>query len=326
MISSKVSIIIPVYNVEKYIQQCVESLRAQSHQNIEIILVDDGSADSSGILCDQLKQSDNRIIVVHKENGGVSSARNTGLDVMTGDFVTFVDGDDIVSPDFIKVMYDALIKNNADISTCCHKRIELDLSENTVHFINKTNELPIIKTGLESLTDMFYGKTCSASSGSKLYSRRIFENIRFQNLIMGEDTLFVYNAFTKADKIVHTDKPLYYYVQQESSVTNKKANYIKFYDYVKLYDYIINSDNNKYNYEFFLSLTNRLIENNFWVYMKLRNESSLYSREITHIKNNIKKYRKYVIRNPKSELRVRLACLLSYGGMKLVNFVYDIRK
>ncbi len=326
MISSKVSIIIPVYNVEKYIKKCVESICAQTHQNIEILLIDDGSTDSSGIICDELKATDSRIIVIHKENNGVSSARNTGLEIMSGDYFTFVDSDDTVATDFIKTMLDAIVAFNADISTCCHKRIELDNTENTVKFIDDATKLPVVKTGIESITDMFYGKTCSASSGSKLYSSKMFNALRFQKLIMGEDTLFVYNAFTQANNIVHTDKPLYYYIQQETSVTNKKANYIKFYDYVKLYDYIINSDEQKYNKDFFYALVNRLIENNFWVYMKLRNCPDKYFSERKHIVENIKKYRKYVIKNQKSEIRVRLACLLSYGGMKLVDFIYDIKK
>lgn len=324
--NNMVSIVIPVYNVEKYIEKCVKSLCMQTYENIEIILVDDGSSDSSGELCDELSKTDTRITVIHKKNNGVSSARNAGLDKATGDYVTFVDGDDFVAENFIKNMYDSLSEANADISTCSHKRIELNSFENTVKFINNSVHLPVIKTGVESLIDMFYGKTCSASSGSKLYSRKIFENLRFQDLVMGEDTLFVYNAFMKANKVIHTDMPLYYYVQQEASVTNKKANYIKFYDYVKLYDSIINSDADKYGNDFYEALVNRLIENNFWVHMKLRNCPDMYDFEKKHIVDNIKKYRKYVINNKKSELRVRLACLLSYGGMKLVDFIYDIKK
>lgn len=326
MDNAKVSIIIPVYNVENFLRKCIQSVCEQTYQNIEIILIDDGSKDSSGYICDEVKSTDDRIIVIHQENYGVASARNAGLDIMTGDYFTFVDGDDIVAPDFIKILLNSLTEYNADISTCCHKRIEFDSTEKIIKFIDKKTTLPVIKNGIESITDMFYGKTCSASSGSKLYSYKTFKDLRFQNLVMGEDTLFVYLAFVKANRIVHTDIPLYYYIQQEESVTNKKANYIKFYDYVKLYDSIINTDSNKYGKEFFTALVNRLIENNFWVYMKLRNCPDSYTSEKNHIIKNIKKYRKYVISNRKSEPRVRLACLLSYGGMKLVDFIYDIKK
>lgn len=107
------------------------------------------------------------------------------------------------------------------------------------------------------------------------------------------------------------------------SVTNKKSNYFKFYDYVRLYDHILSCDEFLNNKDYFLALANRLIENNFWVYMKLRNCTGMYLLEKKHIEANIKKYRKYVINNPLAEPRVRAACMLSYGGMKTLNFVYD---
>ena len=324
--SKLVTIIIPVYNVEKYLKSCVESLTKQTHKDIEIILVDDGSPDNSGILCDTLAETDSRIVVIHKENGGVSSARNAALDIMKGDFVTFVDGDDYVDEDFISCMYNAITKNNADIATCGHYRVEFDGTLKSIYTLSDNAEDIICKTGIESLTDMFYGETCSASSGSKLYKKRFFDKLRFPGYVMGEDTYVVYHAFSEAKKIAHTNKPLYYYVQHESSVTNKKANYIKFYDYVRLYDHILEVDKNLTNKTYFNSLANRLIENNFWVYMKLRNEPDKYNDEKQHIMDNIKTFRKYVITNKKSEFRVKAACILSYFGPKMIKFIYDIQK
>ena len=140
---------------------------------------------------------------------------------------------------------------------------------------------------------------------------------------MGEDTFVVYHAFRNAKTIAHTNKSLYYYVQHEMSVTNNKSNYFKFYDYVRLYDHIISSDPYLNDKEYFLSLANRLIENNLWVYMKLRNCPEMFILEKKHIEDNIRKYRKYVISNPLAEKRVQIACLLTYGGMNTLNFVYD---
>ena len=324
--SKLVTIIIPVYNVEKYLKSCVESLTKQTHKDIEIILVDDGSPDNSGILCDTLAETDSRIVVIHKENGGVSSARNAALDIMKGDFVTFVDGDDYVDEDFISCMYNAITKNNADIATCGHYRVEFDGTLKSIYTLSDNADDIICKTGIESLTDMFYGETCSASSGSKLYKKSFFDKLRFPGYVMGEDTYVVYHAFSEAKKIAHTNKPRYYYVQHESSVTNKKANYIKFYDYVRLYDHILEVDKNLANKTYFNSLANRLIENNFWVYMKLRNEPDKYNGEKQHIMDNIKTFRKYVITNKKSEFRVKAACILSYLGPKMIKFIYDIQK
>ena len=318
-----ISIIIPVYNLEKYIETCVRSLLCQTYSNIEIILVNDGSTDNSGVICDELSKKDNRVVVLHQSNSGVSDARNNALDMMNGEFVTFVDGDDYVSSEFIEVLYNALESTNADIATCGHYRVSFEGKLNKVYNISENCDDIIVLDGKDSLKNMFYGKICSASSGSKLYNKRFFKTLRFPDYIMGEDTFVVYHAFSNASVIAHTNKPLYYYVQHEMSVTNNKSNYFKFYDYVKLYDHIISCDKHLNDKDYFLSLSNRLIENNFWVYMKLRKCPEMFLLEKKHIEANIKKFRKYVINNPLAEPRVRMACLLSYGGMNALNIVYD---
>ncbi len=318
-----ISIIIPVYNLENHIETCVESLLAQTYSNIEIILVNDGSTDNSAHICDNLHNKDNRVIVIHQKNSGVSQARNNALSVLNGEYVTFVDGDDYVSEDFIEVLYNAIETTGADISTCGHYRVGYE-GKMTKVYNNSDNPNDIITLdGKDSLKNMFYGKICSASSGSKLYSRNIFKNLRFPDYVMGEDTFFVYHAFSNASLIAHTNKAMYFYVQHEMSVTNNKSNYFKFYDYIRLYDHIMSCDKNLRDKEYFLSLANRLIENNFWVYMKLRNCPDMFLLEKKHIEANIRKYRKYVVSNPLAEPRVRMACLLSYGGMNTLNIVYD---
>lgn len=318
-----ISIVIPVYNVANYLEKCVNSLLDQTYENIEILLINDGSKDNSGEVCDMLAQQDSRIRVIHQENAGVSAARNTALDIMNGDFVTFVDGDDFVAPDFIECMYNAACKYNADIATCGHYRVNFDGSLKKIYHLSDNPEDIICTIGKDAIMNMFYERICSASSGSKLYKRELFNNLRFPDYIMGEDTFVVYHTFKKAALIAHTNKPLYYYVQHSASVTNSKCNYIKFYDYVKLYDHIISSESCDHESEYFKSIANRLIENNFWVYMKLRNCPNMFFAEKKHIENNIKKYRKYVINNPNAKPRVRIACLLSYAGMKSLNVIYD---
>lgn len=318
-----ISVIIPVYNVENYIKKCIDSLTAQTYKNIEIILVDDGSPDNSGKICDTAALSDTRISVIHKKNQGVSAARNTALDAMKGDYVTFVDGDDYVSADFIETLYNAIKKECADISTCGHYREYNDGRLIPVLSSPIRASRNIVLSGKDSLIDLYYGKTCSASSGSKLYKTNLFKNVRFPDYIMGEDTFVVYHTFIQAKVIAHTYKPLYYYVQHESSVTNHPSNYFKFYDYVRLYDHIMSCDPYKSDKRYFDALSNRLIENNFWVHMKLRNCPGMFFREKKHIEENIKKYRKYVIANPLAQPRVRLACMLSYSGMNITNSIYD---
>ena len=318
-----ISIIIPVYNLEKYIETCVNSLLVQTYNNIEIILVNDGSKDNSGKVCNMLHQKDSRVIVIEQENSGVSKARNNALEIMKGEYVTFVDGDDYLSTDFIEVLYNAISSTGADISTCGHYRVNFNGELSRIYNLSDNPEDIILMDGKESLKNMFYGKICSASSGSKLYHKKFFRHLRFPDYVMGEDTFVVYHAFRNASSIAHTNKAMYYYVQHEMSVTNNKSNYFKFYDYVKLYDHILSCDRNPDDKDYFLSVANRLIENNFWVYMKLRNCPDMFLLEKKHIEANIRKYRKYVINNPLAEPRVRLACLLSYGGMNTLNLVYD---
>lgn len=318
-----ISIIVPVYNVEKYIKKCILSLKNQTYKNIEIILVNDGSPDSSGQICDEEQQLDSRIVVIHKENQGVSKARNAALDIMRGEYVTFLDGDDYVSDDYIEQLYTAIEKENADISACGHYRAYENGKLIPVFSDTDNPKNTLVMSGKDSLIDLYNGKTCSASSWGKLYKKELFENLRFPDYIMGEDTFVVYHIFIKANVVVHIKKPLYYYVQRESSVTNHPSNYFKFYDYVRLYDHIMSCDPYKSDKRYFDALANRLIENNFWVHMKLRNCPGMFFCEKKHIEENIKKYRKHVIANPLAQPRVRLACMLSYSGMKITNSIYD---
>ncbi len=318
-----ISVIVPVYNTEQFLEKCVKSLLSQTYDNIEIILVDDGSVDGSADLCDRLKAVDKRIVVIHQANAGVSAARNHGLAEMKGSYVTFVDSDDYVAPDYIQVMYDALSQNDADISTCGMYRVDSARNNKLKIAFADINSRTKCVSGASSIRNMFYDRLCSASSCSKLYDKELFDSLKFPPLIMGEDTFLAYSLLLKANMVAHTRKPLYYYVKHPASVTNSKENYIKFYDYIKLYDYIMSENKYKDDKEFFLSLTNRLVENNFWVYMKLRNCPDMYEDEKKHIVDNIKKYRKYVITNPKAKFRVRGACFLSYGGMNFLNKIYD---
>ncbi len=322
--SPLVSIIVPVYNVEKYIEKCVNSLTDQSYDNIEIILVDDGSPDKSGVICDKMSSKNTKIIVIHKENGGVSSARNAGIERANGEYICFVDGDDFVTSDYIKDMLDIAQTQNVDIVTC--NQYKIWSNEKKIELFG--NDIPlgqyIIKTGINTLSDMLYGKTCYATCCCKLYKKTIFSEIRFPALSMGEDSFTMYNCFLKATNVAHLHKPNYYYLQHQESAMHTD-NFDKFYDYIQLSDDFIQTVNDKYP-ELFLPAVNRLIENNFWVYMKMRNYPERYKNELMHITKNIKKYRSYSLRDKNVCIRTRIACLLSYGGMRILNNIYDLQK
>ncbi len=316
-----ISVIIPVYNVEKYIQASISSIIEQSYKNIEIILVNDGSTDESGRICDTFAEKDSRIRVIHKANSGVSAARNTGIEAASGDYICFVDSDDYVTPDYVKHMYDTAVKYNADITTSNQYKIWDNGKTVELFKRNEPYGTVNLKSGIETLSDMLYGKTCYATCCCKLYKKEIFSEIRFPEYRMGEDSFTMYKCFLKAESVAHLYQPDYYYVQHESSAMHS-VDYSKFYDYIQLSDAFMRIVSNDYP-ELFLPAVNRLIENNFWVYMKMRTQPKKYHNELNHIIKNIKTFRKYVLKDNNVSLRTRTACLLSFFGMNILNKIYD---
>lgn len=318
-----VSIIVPIYNTSKYLSKCIDSLLNQSYTNIEIILINDGSTDNSKEICDNYSVANKNIKVIHKQNAGVAEARNTGIETANGEFLCFVDSDDYVSKNYISDMLNVAQTENVDIVTSNQFKIWDD--NNIIELFD--NNIPkndyFILTGIKTLADMLYGKTCYATSCCKLYKKSIFDTIRFPPICMGEDSYTMYQCFLKAEKVAHLHSPNYYYLQHTESTMHTPI-YDKFYDYILLSDKFINVVIEKYP-ELFLPSVNRLIENNFWVYMKMRHHPEKYEMQLQHIISNIKKYRKYAVRDKNVAIRTRIACLLSYGGMKLVNFIYDIK-
>ena len=319
--SPLVSIIIPVYNVEKYIDKCITSVCNQSYNNLEIILVNDGSKDNSGAICDKRAYDDSRIVVIHKENNGVSSARNTGIENANGEYICFIDGDDYVTQDYILDMLDVATKTDTDVVTSNQYKIWSD--GKTVELYPQKAELGSYKilSGVTTLSDMLYGKTCYATCCCKLYKKEIFETIRFPGISMGEDSFTMYQCFLKAKNVSHLYKPNYYYVQHEESAMHT-TNYDKFYDYIELSDTFMKTVNSDYP-QLFLPAVNRLIENNFWVYMKMKNYPEKYEKQLEHIIGNIKKYRRYAITDKNVSFRTRAACVISYFGVKTLNLIYD---
>ncbi len=204
-----ISIIIPVYKVEKYLPRCIESVLNQTYKNFELILVDDGSPDNSGKICDEYALKDNRIKVIHKENGGVSSARNAGVDVVTGKYINFVDSDDWVPNNSLKSLYDAIIESNADLSIGGYenrgKRIKIIKYE--------SEEIDFTSISDKQIIDVV-NRTCMYGPCCKLYKSELIKNNRVffnQNIKLGEDTLFVRNYLMYINKIQICNDLVYYY-------------------------------------------------------------------------------------------------------------------
>ena len=210
-----ISIIVPVYNTEAYLAKCLDSLLAQSYNNIEIMVVDDGSTDGSREICDAYKEKDIRVKVIHKTNGGLSSARNAGLFKATGDYISFVDSDDYVAKTYIEDLLQLIKDNAADISIC--GILAVNEAGDPIK-ANKNTEETITYTSEEAMICQFYQKGIGNHACGKLYSKKCFDDVRFPEDRIYEDLATVYKFFSKADKIVKNEQPLYFYLQRQASI------------------------------------------------------------------------------------------------------------
>ncbi|MCI8725462.1 MAG: glycosyltransferase [Hungatella sp.] len=209
-----ITVIVPVYNVEKYLDKCVESVIGQTYRALEIILVDDGSIDRSGIMCDYWKKKDGRIHVVHKENGGLSSARNAALDICHGDYVLFVDSDDYLDQCAVEIMLDDALKADADIVEVSFCNIYGDRQ----YVKSKGLEMKIMNT-LEAIKYDLGAQGGAVSSCAKLFRKDIFLTYRFAEGRLHEDHYSIVDILSKAGTIAIEPRPLYYYMHRRESIT-----------------------------------------------------------------------------------------------------------
>lgn len=219
----KISIIVPVYNVELYLRKCVKSILAQTFKDKEIILVDDGSTDGSADICDELSTRYSSVKVIHKKNGGLSSARNVGLDNAKGDFVAFVDSDDTISIRMYDELYEGMILNHADVGICGRYYVYEDGTKLKRYKESSSNK---VLTSEEAILEMNSFKSFDMAAWDKLYNRKIFDGLRFPEGKLSEDFFIMYKIFDRASKIFYTPKPLYNYLQRENSISHgKNINY-----------------------------------------------------------------------------------------------------
>lgn len=216
-----ISVIVPVYNCKDYLMRCVDSIKAQSYDDLQIILVDDGSTDGSGLLCDQAAADDSRILVLHKLNGGVSSARNAGLDAASGDYITFADSDDYLHIDHIKNLYELLKKNNADAAFCSFVT-EYDGSLNKSIDTAELHNKEYVYDHDSAVCELLAGGAVGGYVWNKLYRSDLLKNIRFDvNIKLLEDLLFNYHVFKRINKAVFSDCKSYRYIQRGQSAMHK---------------------------------------------------------------------------------------------------------
>lgn len=220
--TEKITVIVPVYNVENYLEKCLDSLINQTYKNIEIIVINDGSTDNSGEICQEYAQKDNRIVYIEKENGGLSDARNVGLDKMTGSYVTFIDSDDWIEQDYIETLYKKIVEYQADIAVGNYYSYNED--EETYYFhIYGDSYYEKVYDNISIFENLYESQEMKSfaliSAWGKLYKAKLFDYLRFDKGKLGEDGYFNQKMYLSVNKVVYLNKGLYAYRQRSGSIT-----------------------------------------------------------------------------------------------------------
>jgi glycosyltransferase involved in cell wall biosynthesis len=279
----RLSIIVPVYNTEKYINKCIDSILNQTFEDFEIILVDDGSPDKCGEICDQYAKQDMRVKVIHKKNGGLADARNAGIEIAKGDFIGFVDSDDYIKKDMYSEMLAAIGEYKVKIVTC--GRFDVSNGVTTEAFvINK----PIKMTAEEAIGNILTWNGLDSSCCDKIFEKSLFQEIRFPLGRVNEDIFIMYRLIDKAKTIVHIGSPKYYYVHRENSITTNSFS-VKKLDFPIVTSEILNYMKNNYP---------NLVEEAMFFYFS----SHIY---ILNILINEEKEKQYEVEFNKSYLEIR---------------------
>lgn len=220
-----ISVIVPIYKVEEYLPKCLDSIICQTYKNLEIILVNDGSPDNCPYICDEYAKRDSRIKVIHQKNAGLSAARNSGLDIATGNYVAFVDSDDFIHEKMYEIMMHSLIKENADIAVCGYLSKSEPIKEEDWKIGNAD---VFCNTGLQAMENLYAGKDpvgyFAWSACNKLYSRTIFDNIRYPVGKICEDSFIIHYIFEQAENVVYINERLYFYSVRDSSIMHTEVN------------------------------------------------------------------------------------------------------
>ena len=217
----KISVVVPIYKVEEYLDRCVESLVAQTHKNLEIILVDDGSPDKCPAICDEWAKKDERIKVVHKQNGGLSDARNAGIDVATGEYIAFLDSDDCVHSEMYQTLLNVLTVTDADMAVCGRENFTKEVPVQNPVLTKEIKVRELDKEGF--LTELLSSNNVLlVIASNKLFKRKVFETLRFDVGKIHEDEFLAHKLLDFVDKTAVIDEKMYFYCIREGSITQVK--------------------------------------------------------------------------------------------------------
>lgn len=309
-----ITVIVPVYKVEAYIHRCINSLLKQTYKNLEIILVDDGSPDKCAEICDEYALIEDRIKVIHKKNGGLSDARNKGIDAAKGNLITFIDSDDWVHEEYIERLYHLLKDTNSDITVCDFIRTSSENFE--VNSFIKNIEFTNIEA-LAQLTSVFYLQMVVA--WGKLYKRELFEEIRFPEGKIHEDEFTTYRLLFKARKITLTTAQLLYYWQREDSIMGSAFNMKSKIHLIEAYE----ERSHFYNDNGLEDLESKTYRSLFVIYINIFIKANVYNNEYDEEKLNFKfNDLKTKLRKSNQKISFKVFYELYYVAPKIMGLVY----
>lgn len=310
-----ISVIVPVYNVQNYMGRCVESILAQTYTKLDIILVDDGSTDASGKICDEFAKKDVRIRIIHKENGGLSDARNAGMQEARGEYYAFVDSDDYIAADYIAYLYHLMHTNQAQISSCGYEKV-CEGQEDIKNSVCNENDSLRVFNSHEGLFHLLYQRGMFVSAWGRLFKADLFGDIRFPKGKLHEDVAVLYKLYDAADRIVCGSKIKYYYLQRSDSIINVKFDKRRM-DYLFFTAACI-----QYMAEHHPDLRKAAISRHFSACFDLLscigNIGNENVQEYRQIVSEIKKYRKTVLCDRNARLKNRLAAAGAYISIACV--------
>lgn len=300
----KVSVIVPVYNVKDYLERCVDSIIAQTIKEIEIILIDDGSIDGSSDLCEMLAKKDTRISVIHQKNQGLGPARNTGLDVARGEYISFIDSDDWIEENTYEVLLDCIIRNKCQIATCGRKIVNDNGCIEEVYCSGSEK----VVYGVDIIEHYLLQQDMNMAACDKLFDRKLFSDVRFPANYISEDIVPIYKILKKIDRIVLSGYPLYNYYYRSGSLsrmpsfTNKRMGQVIYAievsnDVKCIYPKLIEQAN-YYVYDALISTWRSIIKSNY------------YGKERNFINGIIKKEKWRMLTNKYMHFKQKIYLLL----------------
>lgn len=313
---AEVSIIVPVYNVERYLRRCVDSILTQKFRDYEVILVNDGSTDGGGMICDEYALQHSNVRVIHKPNGGLSSARNAGLEAADGEYIAFVDSDDYIHPEMIGTLYELARVHSSDVVMCHYKRTSeeqasYELNAAAAEISHYTNRQAIDEL-LRVDEDHQSGKTNGLHwvlAWNKLYKRQLFDGLRYKDGVLFEDVHIIHRLLYKCRKITYLPQPLYYYYQRPESIVNSAFTMRKADKVYALEDRLIFL-RSAGETQLYRRALKTYLEVFYWYYYKAIRECGHEKEQIGKLKRSLGKWLPQLLANPLISWKQRMLLML----------------